>query len=58
MTHRVYKMADAAWERGADWDAAIYSGEIETVAEFETVDEALAYFEDELHADSERYGVE
>ena len=41
-----------------DWDTAIYNGEIETVKRFETLEEALDYFEDELGGDAERYGVE
>lgn len=51
-------MTETAWNNGTDWDTAIYNGEIETVAEFDTTDEALAYFENELGGDSERYGVE
>ena len=55
---RVYTMTKTAWENGMDWDEAIYNGEIETVKEFDTIEEALAYFENELGADSETYGVE
>ena len=55
---RVYTMTNEAWENGTDWDTAIYNGEIETVKEFDTTEEALAYFENELGADSETYGVE
>ena len=55
---RVYTMTNEAWENGKDWDEAIYNGEIETVKEFDTIEEALAYFENELGADSETYGVE
>lgn len=58
MAHRVYKMTVEAWERGTDWDTAICNGEIETVAEFDTLEDAVAYFETELSSDSERYGVE
>lgn len=58
MKHRVYRMTETAWNNGTDWDTAIYNGEIETVAEFDTIDEALAYYEDKLGGDSERYGVE
>lgn len=50
-------MTKEAWENGTDWDTAIHNGEIETVAEFDTLDEAIAYFENELGCD-ERYGVE
>ena len=55
---RVYTMTNEAWENGTDWDEAIYNGEIETVKEFDTIEEALAYFENELGGDAERYGVE
>ena len=58
MTNRVYKMTDIAWEKGMDWDTAIYLGEIETVEEFNSYIEALEYFENELGGDSEMYGVE
>lgn len=56
--NRVYTMTKAAYESGMDWDEAIYNGEIETVKEFDTIEEALDYFENELGADSEKYGVE
>ena len=56
--NRVYTMTKTAWENGMDWDEAIYNGEIETVKEFDTIEEALAYFEDVLGGDAERYGVE
>ena len=55
---RVYTMTNEAWENGTDWDTAIYNGEIETIKEFDTTEEALAYFENELGSDAERYGVE
>ena len=55
---RVYTMTNEAWENGTDWDTAIYNGEIETVKELDTTEEALAYFENELGGDAERYGVE
>lgn len=55
---RVYTMTKEAWENGTDWDTAIFNGEIETVKEFDTTEEALAYFENELGGDAERYGVE
>ena len=55
---RVYTMTNEAWENGTDWDTAIYNGEIETVKEFDTTEEALAYFENELGGDAERCGVE
>lgn len=40
------------------WDDAIVNGEIETVKEFDTIESAIEYFENELGGDSERYGVE
>ena len=58
MTNRIYKMTDTAWENGTDWDTAIYNGEIETVKEFDSLEEALDYFENELGGDAEKYGVE
>lgn len=58
MTHRIYKMTAQALENKMDWDSAIYNGEIETVEEFDTIEEAMEYFENELGGDSERYGVE
>jgi hypothetical protein len=58
MTNRIYKMTDTAWKNGTDWDTAIYNGEIETVKEFDSLEEALDYFENELGGDAEKYGVE
>ena len=58
MMHRVYKMTETAWNSGMDWDTAIYNGEIETVKDFDTIEEASEYFENELGGDSEKYGVE
>ena len=55
---RIYAMTNEAWDNGTDWDTAIYNGEIETVKEFDTIEEALAYFENELGGDADRYGVE
>lgn len=58
MTHRVYKMTDKAWENGMDWDTAIFNGEIETVKEFDAIDEAVEFYENELGGDCDKYGVE
>ena len=55
---RIYKMTDLALTLNYDWDKAIYLGEIETVKDFETTQEAIDYFENELGSDSERYGIE
>lgn len=55
---RIFKMTNEAWESGRDWDTAIYNGEIETVKEFDSVDEAITYFENELGGDAEKYGID
>ena len=55
---RIYTMTNDAWENGTDWDTAIYNGDIETVKEFDTIDDAIEYFENELGGDADRYGVE
>ena len=56
MTHRVFKLTDKAIENGYDWDRAIAEGEIETVEEFETYEEAVEVFNDR-YIDSDIYGV-
>lgn len=58
MAHRIYRMTENAWNEGMIWDDAINNGELETVAEFETIEEAINYFETELNGDYEHYGVE
>lgn len=55
---RIYTMTNEAWENGTDWDSAIYNGQIETVKEFDSMEEAVSYFENELGGDSDRYGIE
>ena len=57
MTHRIFKLTDKAIENGYDWDTAIAEGEIETVEEFETYEEAVEAFNDR-YIDSDIYGVE
>ena len=57
MTHRVFKLTDKAIENGYDWARAIAEGEIETVEEFETYEEAVEAFNDR-YIDSDIYGVE
>ena len=57
MTHRVFKLTDKAIENGYDWDRAIAEGEIETIEEFETYEEAVEAFNDR-YIDSDIYGVE
>lgn len=58
MENRIYKLTSKAIENKMDWDKAIYDGEIETVKEFETLEEALKYFDNEIGGDSDTYGVE
>lgn len=58
MKHRVYTMNAQAWENGLTWDEAIYNNQLETVEEFDTIEEATEYFENELGGDAEKYGVE
>ena len=58
MTHRIYKMTDKAADGGMTWDEAIYNGEIETVNEFDSIEDAIDYFENELGGNDELYGVE
>lgn len=55
---RIYTMTKEARENGTDWDTAIYNGEIETVKEFDSMDEAITYFENELGGDAEMYGID
>ena len=55
---RIYTMTKEARENGTDWDSAIYNGEIETVKEFDSMDEAITFFENELGGDAEMYGIE
>lgn len=55
---RIFRMTERAIEKRMDWDTAIFNGEIETVEEFDSMDEAVTYFENELGSDSEQYGIE
>lgn len=55
--HRIYELTDEAKKQGMGWDEAIYNDEIQTVEEFETLEEALEVFEVE-YCDSDLYGVE
>lgn len=55
---RIYRMTENAIENNMDWDTAIYNGEIETVKEFDSVEEAINYFENELGGDADTYGIE
>ena len=56
--NRIYRMTENAVENKMDWDTAIYNGEIETVKEFDNMEEAVNYFENDLGGDSDIYGVE
>ena len=56
MTNRIFTLTETARENGYDWDRAIAEGEIETVEEFETYEEAVEAFNDR-YIDSDTYGV-
>ena len=58
MTHRIFTYTEVAVEKGMDWDEAIYSGEIETVEEFETYEEAVEAYEDRYAGYNDQYGAE
>ena len=57
MTHRIFTVTEKAIENGMDWDGAIENGEIETVEEFDSYEEAVEAFE-ERYVDEQVYGVE
>ena len=57
MKHGIFTLTAKAIENGYDWDRAIAEGEIETVEEFETYEEAVEAFNDR-YIDSDIYGVE
>ena len=57
MTHRIFKVTETALECNMDWDEAISNGEIETVEEFDSYEEAVEAFEDRYN-DDQVYGVE
>ena len=57
MTPRIFKATAKAIENNMDWDEAIYNGEIETVEEFDSYEEAVKAFEDRYN-DDQVYGVE
>lgn len=57
MAHRIFKVTDKAIENNMDWDEAIENGEIETVEEFDSYDEAVKAYEDRYN-DDQIYGVE
>ena len=55
--HRIFKLTEKAIENCMEWDDAIKAGEIETVEEFETIEEAIQAFEDGGY-DPDLYGDE
>ena len=55
--HRIFKLTERAIELMMEWDDAIRDGEIETVEEFTTREEAVAAFEDGGF-DPDLYGAE
>ena len=57
MTHRIFKVTENAIINSMDWDEAIENGEIETVEEFDSYEEAVEAFEDRYN-DDQIYGVE
>lgn len=57
MTNRIFTLTEKAIENNMDWDEAIYNGEIETVEEFDSYEEAVAAWE-ERYPDDQLYGVE
>ena len=57
MTHRIFKVTETALECNMDWDEAIANGEIETVEEFDSYEEAVEAFEGRYN-DDQVYGVE
>lgn len=57
MAHRIYTLTTTAKDAGWDWDEIIARGEIETVEEFETYEEAVEVYENQ-GLDTDLYGVE
>ena len=57
MKHRIFTLTETAQIYGLSWDHAIITGEIETVQEFETYEEAVQAYENGGYND-ELYGVE
>ena len=57
MEHRIFTLSFNAISEEMDWVDAICEGEIETVAEFDTYEEAVQAFEYGNY-DPELYGVE
>lgn len=57
MKHRIYTLSEKAKSACMDWDTAIYTGEIVTVAEFDSYEDAVKAFEGGCY-DPDLYGVE
>lgn len=57
MANRIYRLTDRALSECMDWDTAIYNGEIETVAEYDSYQDAVTAFNDGNY-DCDLYGVE
>lgn len=57
MTHRIFTLTKKAIDDCMEWDAAIAAGELETVDEFDTYEEAVQAFEDGCY-DPDLYGCE
>ena len=57
MKNRIFTLTEKAIENNMDWDEAIFNGEIETVEEFDSYEEAVAAWE-ERYPDDQLYGVE
>ncbi len=57
MKHRIFRISDAAWFNNMDWDDAISCGEIETVCEFDSYEDAVNEYENGSY-DPDFYGVE
>lgn len=54
---RIYELTDETKKQGMDWDEAIYNGEIQTVKEFETQEEAIQAYEEDYN-DMDLYGLD
>lgn len=55
--HRIYMLSEKAQDEAMDWDEAIAAGELETVREYDTIEEAVSDFENDGY-DPWIYGVE
>ncbi len=55
--HRIYKVTEEAIDQRMTWDEVFAAGEIETVEEFDSYEEAVEAFERDGY-DPDFYGVE